>query len=81
MNYDDDDKIKYEPSDRNEFINDLNDEINVFYLLKRLSPKIRQIVELKAQGYKYQEIGNIVGKSENAIKQTFWRIRKKIVKV
>ncbi len=77
MNYDNDDYTPMDVGDGNSFIEQLNGRIDAYYLLRRLPPRHRKMVELKAQGYNYREIGELLGKSENAIQKTFWRIRKK----
>lgn len=44
------------------------DVLDVELALRSLSPKAREIIELREYGYKYEEIADMVGSSEAAIK-------------
>lgn len=44
------------------------DVLDVEQALRSLSPKAREIIELREYGYKYEEIADMVGSSEAAIK-------------
>ena len=44
------------------------DKLDVEHALSSLSPKAREIIELREYGYKYEEIAEMVGSTEAAIK-------------
>jgi RNA polymerase sigma factor (sigma-70 family) len=46
--------------------------------LRRLPPRQKEIVILKAQGYKYREIGEKLGISTGTVSNAFWKIRQKV---
>ena len=54
------------------------DEIDVERALSALSPKARQIVELREYGYRYEEIAHIVGTTEAAVKMQVMRAFEKM---
>lgn len=57
---------------------DAADTLDIETVLNLLSDKARQIIELKSAGYPYEEIGQIVGISESAVKMQVKRAFDKI---
>ena len=78
MIYDNDDYEPMEVGDNNSFIEQLNGKIDAYYLLRRLPPRQKEIVILKAQGYRYREIADQLGITTGTVSNTFWKIRRKI---
>lgn len=58
-----------ELSDNWEFVNKLNDKVELFYFLKRLPPKEKKIIKLKMAGYNLDEIALKMGLSERTIRR------------
>ncbi len=60
---------------------DSDSKIDMERIIAALSPQQRRAVHLYSRGYTYREIGAIMGVSENAIKQSFKKIRMKFANV
>ncbi len=60
---------------------DSDSKIDMERIIAALSPQQRRAVNLYSRGYTYREIGAIMGVSENAIKQSFKKIRMKFANV
>lgn len=58
----------HEPPDVLSNDSDPEDVLDVEQALRSLSPKAREIIELREYGYKYEEIAGMVGSTEAAIK-------------
>ncbi|NQV72008.1 RNA polymerase sigma factor [bacterium] len=57
---------------------DPEDKMDVEQALSSLSPKAREIIELREYGYKYEEIAEMVGSTEAAIKMQVKRAFEKM---
>ena len=58
----------HEPPEVADHLSQPADRIDVELALSSLSPKAREIIELREYGYKYEEIADMIGSTEAAIK-------------
>lgn len=63
-------------SDREAFREAIDGEVDKYYLLKKLTPRQREMVELKVAGFNQKEIAEKMGLSYRTIKSEFALLRK-----
>ena len=62
------DRIK-ECGDDGKFVDDLNDKIDTDLMLNKLTPRQREVIQLRMDGYTYKEIAKELGISVNTVKR------------
>jgi DNA-directed RNA polymerase specialized sigma24 family protein len=67
-----------ELSDNNDFINQLDSELNADFFLSKCPPDIKTILELKIAGYKQKEIALKMGISITTLKRKMGSFRRQI---
>ena len=60
--------------DEGEFSRKLNNEIDIHYALKRLSPRQKQVAELILEGYKEVEIAKKLGINQSSVSKLLKRV-------
>ena len=63
-------------SDEGENARKIEDNVDLYYILRKLPPIPNKIAYLMLEGYTYKEIGVKLSKSENAVKQTVKRYKR-----
>ena len=63
-------------SDNGAFVDKLNDKLDIWFAMKRLTPKQREVCEKVLEGAKQEEIAEELGIARNTVSQRFTRALK-----
>ena len=73
--YDYTDELPEEISDGGSAMREIEAEADTYYLLKKLPPRQKEVVELLLIGYKYHEIADRLGISKGSVQKHIERAR------
>jgi len=72
---------EFEVGDNGEFVNELNDKIDTDLILDKLTPRQREVIELRMDGYSYKEIAKELGISEQGAKDHHMKANRRLSEI